>query len=193
MHQISRGISWSQGYPSADVGIRRRVRGAPRALEDDPEPDLAARNAALVAAIVLVAFSGLFSGLNLGLMSFSAEDLNIIIKGSGDPDERVWAQKILPLRDRGNLLLCTLLLGNTLVNAVIAIFLSELTSGLVGTLVTTALILIFGEILPQSVCSRHALAIGACTLPIVQVFIVLCYPVVRTQSRCCSTGCSAAR
>ena len=81
------------------------------------------------------------------------------------------------VRKSGNLLLCTLLLGNTLVNAVIAIFLSELTSGLVGTLVTTALILIFGEILPQSVCSRHALAIGAFTLPIVQVFIVLCYPV----------------
>ena len=118
---------------------------ARRALEDDSErdlaarnadsePDLAARNAALVAAIVLVAFSGLFSGLNLGLMSFSAEDLKIIIKGSGDPDERVWAQKILPLRDRGNLLLCTLLLGNTLVNAVIAILLADITSGTVGAL-----------------------------------------------------------
>ena len=147
---------------------------ARRALEVDPEPDLAARNAALFAAIVLVAFSGLFSGLNLGLMSFSAEDLKIIIKGSGDPDERVWAQKILPLRDRGNLLLCTLLLGNTLVNAVIAILLADIASGTVGALVTTALIVVFGEIIPQSVCSRYALRIGAMSVPVVWLFVAGC-------------------
>ena len=146
-----------------------------RALEDASEPDLAARNAALVAAIVLVAFSGLFSGLNLGLMSFSAEDLKIIIKGSGDPDERVWAQKILPLRDRGNLLLCTLLLGNTLVNAVIAILLADIASGTVGALVTTALIVVFGEIIPQSVCSRYALRIGARSVPLVWLFVGVCF------------------
>ena len=150
---------------------------ARRALEDASEPDLAARNAALVAAIVLVAFRGLFSGLNLGLMSFSAEDLKIIIKGSGDPDERIWAQKILPLRDRGNLLLCTLLLGNTLVNAVIAILLADIASGTVGALVTTALIVVFGEIIPQSVCSRHGLRIGAMAVPIVWAFVYACWVV----------------
>mgnify|MGYP002877989704 CR=1 FL=1 len=49
----------------------------------------------------------------------------VLAIGSGDPDERIWAQKILPLRDRGNLLLCTLLLGNTLVNALIAVLLAD--------------------------------------------------------------------
>ena len=86
----------------------------------------------LVIAAVLVMLSGLFSGLNLGLMSFSDEDLRIIIEGSPEEQERKDAARIQPLRKKGNLLLCTLLLGNTLVNAMIAILLSGMTSGVVG-------------------------------------------------------------
>ena len=86
----------------------------------------------LVIAAVLVMLSGLFSGLNLGLMSFSDEDLRIIIEGSPEEQERKDAARIQPLRKKGNLLLCTLLLGNTLVNAMIAILLSGMTSGIVG-------------------------------------------------------------
>ncbi|KAH8071210.1 DUF21-containing protein [Aureococcus anophagefferens] len=75
----------------------------------------------------------------------------------------------------GNLLLCTLLLGNTLVNAMIAILLSDMTSGVVGGLVTTALIVVFGEIIPQSVCSRYALRIGARSVPLVWLFVGVCF------------------
>jgi hypothetical protein len=133
--------------------------------------------AALVGAVSLVLLSGLFSGLNLGLMSFTDDDLGLVIEGSSDQAEVANAKAIRPVRAQGNLLLCTLLLGNTLVNAVIAILLSDLTSGLVGTLVTTALILVFGEIVPQSVCSRHALAVGAAVLPIVKAFVFVCWPI----------------
>ena len=108
----------------------------------------------LLIAVVLVMLSGLFSGLNLGLMSFADEDLRIVIEGSPDDQEKRDAARIKPLRERGNLLLCTLLLGNTLVNAMIAILLSDMTSGIVGGLVTTGLIVIFGEIIPQSVSAR---------------------------------------
>lgn len=122
----------------------------------------------------LVCLSGLFSGLNLGLMSFTEADLQIIIDGSPDPKEVKCAKRILPIRQRGNLLLCTLLLGNTLVNALIAVLLADLTSGIVGTVATTALIVVFGEIIPQSVCCRHGLYIGAKSVPVVIVFMVLC-------------------
>lgn len=129
----------------------------------------------LLIAGVLVMLSGLFSGLNLGLMSFSDEDLRIIIEGSPSAVERRDAATIAPLRRTGNLLLCTLLLGNTLVNAMIAILLSDMTDGIVGGLVTTALIVVFGEIIPQSVCSRYALRIGARSVPVVWAFVGLCY------------------
>jgi len=86
------------------------------------------------------------------------------------------AKKILPLRSTGNLLLCTLLLGNTLVNALIAILLADMTSGTIGAIATTLLIVLFGEIGPQAACSRYSLQIGAAATPVVWFFVVLMFP-----------------
>ena len=130
-----------------------------------------------IIAAVLVALSGLFSGLNLGLMSFAPEDLRIVIEGSPDESERRAAAKIQPLRKTGNLLLCTLLLGNTLVNAAIATLLADATAGVLGMFITTGLIVVFGEIVPQSVCSRYALQIGAASVPLVWLFVGITFPV----------------
>lgn len=58
-------------------------------------------------------------------------------------------QKIQPVRADGNLLLCTLLLGNVSVNALLSIVMAKLTSGLVGFALATVIITIFGEIIPQ--------------------------------------------
>jgi hypothetical protein len=139
-------------------------------------PSLASKMPSLFASLVLLMLSGLFSGLTLGLLSLTIEGLDIVISG-GTAEERGWAQRILPLRRRGNLLLCTLLLGNTLVNALIAILAASLTSGLVGGLISTAFIVIFGEIIPQSVCSRHGLRIGAAATVIVRPLMLLLMPI----------------
>ena len=128
-------------------------------------------------AVVLVMLSGLFSGLNLGLLSFTDEDLRLIIESSDSATEIRHAKLIRPLRKRGNLLLCTLVLGCTLINAVVAVLLADLANGVVGTIITTASIVVFAEILPQSICSRHGLAVGAYSLPFVYTFLVICLPI----------------
>ena len=133
--------------------------------------------------VVLVLFSGMFSGLTLGLLSLTIEGLHIIIEG-GDPQEAKWALRILPLRKRGNLLLCTLLLGNTLVNAMIAILSADLTSGLVGGLISTGVIVIFGEIIPQAVCSRHGLRIGSAATCIVKPIMMMLLPITWPIAKC---------
>lgn len=74
------------------------------------------------------------------------------------------AQKIQPVRENGNLLLCTLLLGNVAVNALLSIVMAELTSGLVGFLLATAIITIFGEIVPQVRASREVLSASCFSL-----------------------------
>lgn len=124
--------------------------------------------------IVLVMLSGLFSGLTLGLMSLDRTGLEIVAE-SDDPRAAAAATAIMPVRRNGNLLLCTLLLGNVAVNALLSIIMAELSSGLVGFLSSTVVIVLFGEILPQAACSRHALAIGQRAVPIVRVLLCLLY------------------
>ena len=130
----------------------------------------------IVFTIFLVMCSGMFSGLTLGLLSLTIEGLDIVIN-AGSPEEKRWAERILPLRKRGNLLLCTLLLGNTLVNALIAITSAQMTSGVVGGLISTVVIVIFGEICPQAICSRHGLRIGAASVCIVRPLMIVLLPI----------------
>ena len=58
------------------------------------------------------------------------------------------ARKVLPLRRRGNLLLCTILLGNVMVNSLLSILMADIAGGGVALVASTALIVIFGEIVP---------------------------------------------
>lgn len=119
---------------------------------------------------LLLCLSGTFSGLNLGLMALDPQQLKILID-AGDDDEKKYAKKLLPVRRRGNFLLCTLLLGNVLVNNSLTIFLDDLTSGTVAIIGATAGIVVFGEIIPQAICSRHGLMIGYRTLPLTYIFM----------------------
>lgn len=131
---------------------------------------------------ILMLLSGLFSGLNLGLMSLDPNELRIV-SNSGTPIQRKYANKILPVRRHGNFLLCTLLLGNTLVNSSFTILLDGLTGGIVAVIGSTMAIVIFGEIVPQSICSRFGLAIGAYTIYLTKLFMVLTFPLSYPVSR----------
>lgn len=134
----------------------------------------------LTLAACLIICSALFSGLTLGLMSLDMSSLNILAE-AGDEKERQYAKNIIPLRRNGNLLLCTLLIGNTIVNSCLSILLASITSGIAGVLISTAAIVVFGEITPQAICSRHGLRVGSMTRFItwacVGALFVIAYPI----------------
>lgn len=124
----------------------------------------------------LVLFAGLMSGLTLGLMSMSLVDLEVLAK-SGTPKDRKYAEKILPVVKKQHLLLCTLLIFNAAAMEALPIFLDGLITAWGAILISVTLILLFGEIIPQSVCSRYGLAIGATVAPVVRILVWICYPV----------------
>ncbi|CAJ1408561.1 unnamed protein product [Effrenium voratum] len=137
----------------------------------------------LLSIAVLTFLSQTFTGLNIGLMSLDTAQLKVLIdvpnKDEAAMEAARYARKILPLRQKGNLLLCTILLGNTAVNAAMAQLMADYAGGLVGFLLTTAIIVILCEIVPQSVCTRHGLFLGAAGSPIIRVAMILFYPITK--------------
>lgn len=125
-----------------------------------------------VIAAFLVVLSALFSGLTLGLLSLDTATLRRRAK-FGDQA----ALAIYPVRLQGNQLLTTLLLGNVIVNTTLSIYLGSIASGLVAGLIATTLIVLFGEIIPQAVISRHALWFGSRTIWFTKFVILLFYPI----------------
>ena len=93
--------------------------------------------------------------------------------------QKKYALRIETIRKNGNWLLCTLLLGNVAVNAALAILLDSLFVGAeqAGFFVSTCVITIFGEILPQAVFSRHSLVVGYYTAWIVMVIMAILFPI----------------
>ncbi|KAH0727873.1 hypothetical protein KY290_003589 [Solanum tuberosum] len=130
----------------------------------------------IVIIVFLVVFAGMMSGLTLGLMSLSLVDLEVLAK-SGTPSDRKNAAKILPVVQNQHLLLCTLLICNAAAMEALPIFLDSLITAWGAILISVTLILLFGEIIPQSLCSRHGLTIGATMAPFVRVLVWICFPI----------------
>ncbi|GAA5815252.1 cell agglutination protein Mam3 [Mucor flavus] len=132
----------------------------------------------IVAVTVLVLLGGVFAGLTIGLMGLDQTNLYVMVE-SGTTAEKENAKKVLALLDRGkHWVLVTLLLSNVIINETLPIILhSVLGGGWQAVVTSTALIVIFGEVIPQSICVRHGLAIGAKTAWMVLILMYVMYPI----------------
>ena len=134
-----------------------------------------------VAVFGLVCCSALFAGLTLGMLSLDKVELEVVAAGE-DVELAACARRLIPLRQNGNLLLCTFLIGNTACNSLSAILMADIAGGLAGFLISTFAILLFGEIIPQAACSRYALQIGVRVVWLVIFFRAVFYPLAKPIS-----------
>ena len=135
----------------------------------------------IILDVLLLCGAALFAGLTLGLMGLDSLSLEIVAEAGPEPD-RSYATLLLPVRRNGNLLLCTLILGNVMVNTLVAQVTDKFVHGWIGVALSTALITLGGEIIPQAFMSAYALKVGATMTPVVRGFLILFFPICKPLS-----------
>ncbi|CAO1617431.1 unnamed protein product [Parajaminaea phylloscopi] len=132
---------------------------------------------------VLVILSGIFAGLTIGYMSLDETQLQVL-SITGTEKQRAYARKIIPVRKDGHLLLTTLLIANMITNETLPIISDPLfPSPVLAVVVSTILVIIFAELVPQSICSRYGLEIGAYMAMPTRAVMLLLWPVAFPVSR----------
>ncbi|KAF9673315.1 hypothetical protein SADUNF_Sadunf10G0011300 [Salix dunnii] len=124
----------------------------------------------------LVLFAGIMSGLTLGLMSLGLVDLEILQR-SGTSTEKKQAAAILPVVKKQHQLLVTLLLCNAASMEALPIYLDKLFNQYVAIILSVTFVLAFGEVIPQAICTRYGLAVGANFVWLVRILMIICYPI----------------
>lgn len=116
------------------------------------------------------------SGLTLGLMSLDLVEMEVLQR-SGTPQEQKQAAAIFPVVKKQHQLLVTLLLCNAIAMEALPLFLDNIFHPVVAIILSVTFVLAFGEVLPQAVCSRYGLAIGANLVWFVRILMFICFPV----------------
>ncbi|RPA84775.1 DUF21-domain-containing protein [Ascobolus immersus RN42] len=173
------GFLIARALPSSNPDSRFSKRAPyPHALEEGEPLTSADFWFNVAVAFFLVVAGGVFAGLTLALMGQDEIYLQVI-EQSGEPREKLDARKVLKLLKRGkHWVLVTLLLSNVITNETLPIVLDRsLGGGWPAVVASTTLIVIFGEVIPQSICVRYGLGIGSKLSPLVLTLMYIMYPI----------------
>jgi len=88
-----------------------------------------------------------------------------------------YARRVLPLRENSHLTLASILLANVAVISATSLVLEKHFNGWLALLISTLLIVVFGEVLPQAFFARNALRFTGRFEPLLRALIVVTYPV----------------
>lgn len=122
--------------------------------------------------LLLIGLSAVCSGLNIAFMSLDLRDLERKTK-LGDKN----AKRVLPLRRNSHLSLAAILFTNVGAVSASSLVLEPHLNGFLAGLVSTLLIVLFGEIFPQAYFVKRALSVTAKLAPFLRLMIILTYPV----------------
>jgi len=132
------------------------------------------------AILVLLVLSGFFSGSETALTAASRAKL----KAQADRGSRGAASAMKVTEDRERMI-GALLLGNNIVNILAASLATALLTRLFGdsgvafaTLIMTALVLVFGEVMPKTVAITFPEGVATRVAPTIQIMIVVFAPVI---------------
>ncbi len=123
----------------------------------------------VIAIIVLIMLSGYFSATETAFTSLN----RVRLKRKADRGDE-WAKRVLELENNYDNLLSTILIGNNIVNIATTAVATVLFVNLYGdygatiaTIVTTIVVLIFGEISPKSLAKEHPESFAMYSAPVI--------------------------
>ncbi|HEY5442118.1 MAG TPA: CNNM domain-containing protein [Candidatus Saccharimonadales bacterium] len=121
---------------------------------------------------LLVIASAICSGLNIAVMSLDLGEL----KRKAKLDNRA-AKRVLPLRRNSHLTLASILLANVAAVSATSLVLDQRFNGWIAGLLSTLLIVILGEIIPQALFSRNPLAWSSFFAPLLKGLTLITFVV----------------
>jgi len=134
----------------------------------------------LVTLLVLLIFSGIFSGSETALVALSMARVDALVK-----EGRAGAKALYQLKKDPSRMLTTILIGNNLVNIAASALATVMATREFGSAgpgiavgVLTLFILVFGEITPKSLATRYSETISLFISYPLLVFMRLIYPLV---------------
>lgn len=125
----------------------------------------------VIEVLLLVLASAVCSGLNIALMSLDLSDLRRKAK-LGDTR----AKLVLPLRQRVHLTLASILFTNVAAVSATSLVLDQRLEGWLAGLLSTILIVVFGEVMPQALFAKNPLWWTSTFAPLLQAMTILTYP-----------------
>jgi len=128
----------------------------------------------LLGIALCVVQTGMFSGLNLAVFSISRLRLEVEAAG-GNP----YAVKLLALRKDANLTLATILWGNVATTVLLTLLSGSILAGGAAFVLSTFLITVLGEIVPQAYFSRNALRLSGRLFPFLAFYRVVLFPIAK--------------
>ena len=116
------------------------------------------------------------SGLTVGLASI--DRLALEIEAKGNEQAKKSATKIFAVIDKYHWMLVTLLLCNALAMEALPLFLDKIVPSAYAILISVTAVLIFGEIVPQALCTGESqIKIAVIFCPIVTLLMWLTLPI----------------
>jgi metal transporter CNNM len=113
--------------------------------------------------VVLLAHSAFFSGNNIGVLAMDIRYIELMTKGPFETVEEErqakMAEALIPMKKRGYQILVMILFMVSILNTAISILMADIEGSLSGFLISTTLIVIFAEILPQVLVNRWTVVI----------------------------------
>ena len=133
---------------------------------------------------LLTLFAGMMSGLTVGYLS--VDQLTMELREvTGTEEEKEASKVILPVLSNRHWLLCTLLLMNSFAMEALPVFLDRVFSRFTAVVISVTLLLIFGEVIPQALCTGpRQVQIAAMAAPMTRFLMIISWPITFWLGKC---------